>query len=297
MKSVFEKISIVAFVIGSILLLINIYGLFIPLGNDDIYSNEHVLHKNDIEKDAQPLLKEVLEQEKIVDRKVYFKKVVHAVNKNMAHYWWGEGRTKYNLTIPIYENYIIWFKQYTNPDIYKFYEFCNYNRALERKVGLCSQHALIVDGILKDKNIPSKIVRLTGHLVVMAEVSDDENWILDSDYDVIVPFSLAEIEKDSTIIIPFYENNIDYSSYAISQVENNKGQDTDVNILTLNQMINIYGKKGNSMADGVEEYWGDKCFYESMSYYLIWLIPLILILPLFMFRIKAYKRNVALEKK
>ena len=79
-------------------------------------------------------------------------------------------------------------------------------------MGLCSQHAIIVDGILKDKNIPSKIVRLTGHLVVMAEVSSDENWILDSDYDVIVPYSLTEIEKDSTIIIPFYKDKILYSS-------------------------------------------------------------------------------------
>ena len=87
MKSILKKISIAAFMIGCILLLINIYGLFIPLGNNDIYSDKHVLHKNDIEKSAQPLLEEVLQQEDITDRKVYFKKLVHAVNKNMAHYW------------------------------------------------------------------------------------------------------------------------------------------------------------------------------------------------------------------
>jgi hypothetical protein len=204
----------------------------------------------------------------------------------MKHYIWNDKIINNNLTIPIYENYIIWFKQFTNPEIYKSYEFCGYKHALERKVGLCSQHAIIVDGILKDKNIPSKIVRLTGHIVVMAEVSDGENWILDSDYDVIVPYSLAEIEKDSTIIIPYYKDKIHYSSYAISQVENNKGKDTDVNILTLSQMIDIYGKEGNSLADDVEEYWGDKCCAEKMSYILIWLIPLLLMLPLSILKMK-----------
>lgn len=195
MKGVPQKIYLIASVIGVVLFLINIYGLFIPLGNDAIYSNKHVLHENDVEKNAQPLLKEVLQQEKIVDRKVYFKKVVHAVNKNMAHYWWHEGLSEYNLTIPIYKNYIIWFRQFTNPEIYKF---CDYKRALERKVELCSQHAIIVSGILNDKKIPNKMVGLTGHLVVMAEVSSGKKWILDGDYDVIVPCSIDEIEKDST---------------------------------------------------------------------------------------------------
>ena len=278
-KGVLHKILLVAFILGIALLLINVYGLFIPMGNNDIYSEPHVLHKDDIDKKAQTLLKEVLDEKNITNKEEYFKKVVLSVNKNIAHYWWNEGRTKYNLTIPVYENYILWFKQFTDPRHHKFYEFANYKRALERRIGLCSQHAITTCGILEDKNISCKIVGLSGHVVAMAEVEPDKYWILDSDYNVIVPYSINEIEKDASIVIPYYKNNMEYSDYAIAQIEKNQGENTDVNVISLDELVNIYGKKGNSVVDGVEGYCGDKYSSEKMSFYLIWIIPLILIVP------------------
>ena len=286
MKKIINKVFLGMFLIGSVLLLINIYGLFQPLGNDEIYSETHVLHKNDIDKNAQALLKEVLSEKNITDRKEYIKKVVLAVNKSIAHYWWEEGRIKYNLTIPIYKNFILWFKQFTDARHYKFYEFCDYKKALERKVGLCSQHAITVCGILNEKKIPCKIVALSGHVVAMAEVEPEKYWILDADYDVIVPLHIDEIEEDPSVIIPYYKDKIAYSNYALSQVENNNGENTDVNVITLEKLVSIFGKKGNFIIDGVEKYCGKKFSCEERAAYLIWIIPLLLILPFLLSKIK-----------
>ena len=37
-------------------------------------------------------------------------------------------------------------------------------------------------------------------------------------------------------------------------------------------MVDVYGKKCNYMAEGVEDYWDDKCFEEGVSYYLIFAV-------------------------
>ncbi len=274
-----NKIFLIAFISGMALLALNIYGLFVPLGNTDIYSEQHTLYENDVDKNAQSLLNEVVNEQKITSREEYIKKVVLAVNKNIAHYWWNEGRVKYNLTIPIYKNYILWFKQFTDSRHYKFYEFCNYKRALKRKVGLCSQHAISVCGILEAKNIPSKIIALSGHVVAMVEVKTDKYWILDADYDVIIPYSIDEIEQNPSIIIPYYKGKMLYSNYALHKNEKGENKNTFVNAISLDKMEDIFGAKGNFVINSVKEYCGDRYFLEEMSFYMIWIFALILILP------------------
>jgi len=282
MKNYYYKILKATAIIGIILLCINIYGLFRSLGNDSIYSEEHTLFENDIDINARALLEEVLHEEKITNREVYFQKLVKAVNKNIAHYWRSEGRTDYNLTIPIYENYFLWTEQFITPKRYKYYEFCDYKRALERKVGLCSQQAIIVCGILEDKHIPAKIVGLSGHVVTEAEVKEGHYWILDADYGVIVPESIKQIEKDPSIIFPYYKGKMNYNQFSISQKQNNP--------IPLNRLVEIYGNEGNIVVDGVKGYCGDNYDFEEMTFYLIWIIPVVLILPFIILRMK-YIRN------
>ena len=279
---ILRKIFRILFIMGAVLLCINIYGLFKSLGNDSIYTEEHTLFNNDIDITSSKLLDEVLHEENIKNREVYFQKLVKAVNKNIAHYWRTEGRTKYNLTIPVYENYILWLKQFSDQKHYKLYEFCNYEHAVERKVGLCSQHAIIICGILEDKHIPAKIVALSGHVVATAEVEKGNWWILDGDYGVIIPKSIEEIEKNPTLIIPYYKDKMNYNRFSISQNQNNP--------IPLERLVRIYGAEGNFVINGVKGYCGNRYSFEKMSYYLIWIIPLIFILPFLIILIK--KSNI-----
>jgi len=270
----FYKIFKISFWVGIILISVNIFGLFIPLGNDAIYTEKAVLFNNDISQDPNDinLLKKVLSINEVENRKDYVAEVVKAVNKNIAHYWRDKGRYKYSLTIPFYENYLLWLAQYFYPKVYKKYEFCDYQKAIERKVGLCSQHSIIICGILEDKKIPCKIVGLSGHVVAEAEVGKETWWICDGDYGVVIPYSIQEIERKPELIIPYYRNKLIYSNYAKASEKNN--------LITLSKMVKIYGKEGNKITDGVTGYCSKKKYFiEKISYYLIWAIPIILMCP------------------
>ncbi len=279
MKQALKTIAYLLFFIGFALTLINIYGVFRSWGDDEIYTEKHSLFENDIQKKAKSDIDKLLKQEKIDNRELYFKKLVAAVNSGVAHYWSEEGREKYNLTIPIYKNWILWLGQFTNPKRNKYYEFCDYKKALDRRVGLCSQQAIIICGILNEKGIDCKMVGLRGHVVAMAEISTGKYWILDSDYGVIIPYSIREIEENPSIVESYYSDKLRYNHYSLSQNKNNP--------ISLKRMIEIYGKEGNRVGDGVEGYKGKKAVLkEKRSFFLIWIIPVLLMFPLLIIKIK-----------
>lgn len=105
----------------------------------------------------------------------YIVKLNNAINKGIAHYWADEGILKYNIRIPIYENYLLFLASYTSPRLFRKYEYCNYRKAVERGIGLCSQHAIIISKILEENGINSKIIGLSGHVVTMAQIHKENN--------------------------------------------------------------------------------------------------------------------------
>ena len=68
------------------------------------------------------------------------------------------------------------------------------------------QAKLLHKKLLKEKNINSKIVGLDGHVVATAQVDKMQNqwWVLDSDYGVIIPHNLREIEHNPKLISTYY---------------------------------------------------------------------------------------------
>jgi hypothetical protein len=249
------------FIVGTLLLTINVYGQLTSLRNPEIFTEQKVFFKNDIVLTEDQVY--AITNTAIGDRKVYVKNVNVAVNQGVAHYWNGEGLQKYHLQVPIYENYVLFVLSYIVPQNFRKYEFLDYRRALERGVGLCSQHAIILAGILNEKGITSKIIGLSGHVVLTAQVDEESNewWVLDPDYGVVIPYDLDTIEKEPEIIKSFYAR---------------EGYDD----ATINLLIGIYNKDGNILV-GVGEYSLMYRYFETASYILIWVLPLILILPYF----------------
>jgi len=248
------------------LIILNVFGLFITLRNNDIYQERHVFFKNDIsmtEKEAKAILYNLS-----LPKEDYVVKVTETVNKAMAHYWENEGIIEYNLRIPIYENYLLFAAGYLLPE-YRKYEFCNHHKALERGVGLCSQHAIVAAGFLEEGGFDTKLIQLSGHFVASVKTDDSEWWTIDPDFGVVINHSLSEIEKNPSIIIPYYES---------------KGYDSQI----IDEWVTVYGKEGNIVNErGVWEW--NKCYIEYLSYILIWAIPLVLITPIiFSFRKDIY---------
>jgi hypothetical protein len=282
------KIVRLLMLFGAVLLLINIFGLFKPLRNPDIYQEEKTYFKNDIILTEEEFYKKISRENEL--DKDYVKKVVRAVNDGFAHYTEINGLKseinglkKYNLLIPFYENYILYALKFILPlEYYKYYEYCDYHKAIARGVGQCGQASVILSGILEDNNIKAKIAWLNGlHVVNLVQV-DKENdlwWVADPDYGVIIENDLEEIEKNPEIIIPYYQEKI-------PEIKDKNQQNKIINIL-----LTSYKGKNKVIANGINKYCGPKYYIEYLSYILIWVLPIILILPYLYLKIKSnYKQ-------
>ncbi len=249
------KIAVVAvlvllFLLGTALLTLNAYGTTRTLRIQNNYENQYWLHKNGTILTEKQFYKSIIRGEDESDKE-YAIQVNIAVHDGIAHYWSGD------LRVPIWENWILFL------DGSKKYEYYDYNRAVERGVGLCSQQALIVAGILNQNNIRTKIFGLQGHVVT--EVLVDRNntwWILDPDYGVVVPHSHKETNDNPSIVAEHYREC---------------GYQDDVIL----QMTKLYGGgTSNLIYNSAALYYGLSDFrHESVSYKLKWVIPILCLLP------------------
>jgi hypothetical protein len=270
-----KKIYKVIFLIALLLLGINIYGLFRTMRNPAIYSEEKTLHNriNDITI-KYPEIKEMLkrkEHESNIDFAVRINKVV---NDGFIHYWKAEGIDKYHLRVPVWENWLLYLASYISPKKYKFYEFSNYKKNLERGVGLCSTHSTIVKGVLLDNGIKAELLDVGGHhVVVRAELNDTATYILDPDFGVVVPNDTLAITANPELVRGPYAN---MASLYYSDAKD--PYTTDI-------MVNIFGKK--KYVYSVDNW------FEYFSYWAIWIIPFILALP---YALMLFRRKMASNK-
>jgi hypothetical protein len=75
------------------------------------------------------------------------------------------------------------------------YERRDYHAALAKGVGICSQAALAVADYLNRHGVATRIAGLDGHVVAVAEVAGG-SYVLDADYGVVLPMTMAEAESD-----------------------------------------------------------------------------------------------------
>lgn len=251
-------IKVVAFTLGIILLAINAVGLFKTMRNEDLYNETNTGRLNDITIRLEEARKELKRKTGESD-KDFSIRVNDVVNKSMMHYWKDAGAKKYNLRVPVWENYVLFLANSFKKE--KKYEFQNYRKDLERGAGLCSAHSIVVKGVLLDNGIEAHLWDIAGHVVVRARVSENEWYILDPDFGIVVPFDIQEIESDPEIVRPAYANMAE-----LYKPDYNDPYTTD-------HVVEIYGRDGNHI-------YADNPAFEKTTYIAVWCIPLILILPL-----------------
>lgn len=190
----------------------------------------------------------------------YIYRLTDIINGGMVHYWGDEVR-KYNLRVPAWENYLLYAGSYIRPDIYLKYEFAQPEIALERGVGLCSQHAIVLATLLQQNGVRATLMGLSGHVVVSATDSTGRPYLADADFGPVLPFDIATAEKRPELVRNYYR----------PFVNDEKIRET---------LVQIYGPDGNRPWT-VQEYFYQKIYYvEYIAYILKWLIPIALFLPL-----------------
>lgn len=191
----------------------------------------------------------------------YVQRLTTVVQAAMLTFWPSEGVDRYRLRVPAWENYILYARSFVEPGYFRRYEFVDYRRAIERGLGLCSQQAVALTEIVRERGMAADIVHLEGHVV--ARVRTDGSWVVaDPYFGVVIPRDIAEIESRPEIVAPYYER----AGYEASLVR---------------QLVTIYGKADNRIyRDGPTQYLAVNYQSERASYYLIWLLPLLAMLPL-----------------
>ncbi len=249
-------ISTTLFISGMVLMVFNITGLFKSLRNEELYS-EITPYKDDITirfEEAKKLWKRG-ENESVKDFAV---RATMLVNKSMAHYYRDEGIKKYNMRVPLWENYILRIKQWITGR--KKYEFRNYKKVIERGVGICSQPCIGLKYLLNANGIQADLWDLQQHIVVGVTFYDKTEYTLDPDYGYVIPVAIRGLQENPNLVREAYKNHD--GVYASHVTEHKHTED----------IVKMYTQEGNRI------YYMKKPF-EDFSYIAKWVLPFLLILP------------------
>jgi len=124
----------------------------------------------------------------------YVRRLTGLVHRSMISFYPDLRRSPaFRFRVPATENYLLWSFAWLRPSTYRQYEYRVAERAIERGYGACSQFALATLDFLTRSGIRASLVSLADHVVVQAVDADGRHWMLDPDYGVSAPLSLAAI--------------------------------------------------------------------------------------------------------
>jgi hypothetical protein len=265
-------IAISSLAAAALLFLFNIVGVMIPLRHADIYHEPNNIFTNDLTLTAAEFRKRVPRQPGEAAPN-YARRMTETVADGIAHIQEADRATlqKYRWEIPIWENYLIWASRHgvqlqrwmrgtlaERGTAYK-YQFSDWRRSVERGVGLCPTHAFVLTDILQAAGIRNQAVNIGHHVLNRAEIEPGKWWMLDPDYGVIVPHDLDALRENTHLMEPYYTA---------------RGHGA-----WLDQLRDWYADPNPRFYESVREAQGSgRYYFEFVSYYLVWIIPVILLM-------------------
>jgi len=153
-----------------------------------------------------------------------------------------------------FENWILWvYSQYMGK-----YEWTDTKKAVRLGGGFCSQQAIVFNNILREQKIESRILGLNGH--VLNEVFIDGKWrVYDPDFNVIFEESLKELEDNFNKV---------YRAYRIAGRTHDESK----------YLEKVFASHEDNWHFSTSKHYDiKKYFIETVSIYLIWVVPTMLI--------------------
>lgn len=257
-KISFLVLAILACISGSAILTINLYGLTQTLAPANITIDDLRFKQKDVTMSRAMLLQNLPRQANESDQ-TYAERITTNIAATIAHvHWLNYPPTKFNQRVPLWENYILYFMgMFSGIPEFERYHFSNPDKSIERGIGICGDASVLLSQLLSRQGIDSKIVTYPGHVVVEADYGSHKQ-VLDADYGVV-------LQND----VEFYHNHPE-------------------------QMVNEYRAAGfindaeEHLAKGIQKnyiHWNGvthfitkKYYFEKISYWLKWSIPLLLLI-------------------
>jgi hypothetical protein len=197
-------------------------------------------------------------------RAAYAHRLTNVVATSVMHYWYERDRRAFRLQVPVWENYVLWLAGELRPE-YRLYAFADPYKAIERGVGMCDQVSSALVTLLRREGLDARIVQLNGHTVVTAEVDAGVWHVLDADYNVAIPKSMAQIQAEPNMVRPYYQAAFNRLDPVFSRTP------LDL-IATFYAPPTYIGEPGANSALGEQ-----RIQFEALAYWLKWRLPLTLL--------------------
>jgi hypothetical protein len=242
---IMTTIKYCALVIGSTLIIINLIGLFYAypsLPSNYSYDPKEI----NVTSDDLDILPSELEYD-------YFKRLSRLIDSHVVHFW--EPNSQYS-HVSIFDNYLMYIlSHFEHFKRFRDYEFITPQHVLDRGYGFCSQVAKLAYRKLKENGFFAKVYAHKNHTLLIAKDHNNKEYIIDPNFGVVIPYSLAEVYENLGLIEEYYAGE--------------KPSQIDL-------LISVY-------ASGYQEYFSDTHYNklynsERTLYILKWVIPLMFIL-------------------
>ena len=212
--------------------------------------------------DHRPLVSQLHEEISKGDQEtdlVYTRRINKVIANRLAHINWNElPATKYNMRIPIWENYILAFMgRFSGIPEYSKYHFIDPLRSLERGIGICGDASMVMSQLLDRVQIENNIISMPGHVILSVKL-DDKEMLFDPDFGVELGISLSDLKKIGQKAGVFYGR-----SYPQSEVD----------IMSLVYSNAHLAKKWDNVAEFVTK----KYYFEPFAYFIKWFLPILLL--------------------
>ncbi|WP_440903478.1 hypothetical protein ACMZOO_11485 [Catenovulum sp. SX2] len=245
------------FLLSTALLLINTYGLFQDIRPQNI-AEEHLRFQGDFALPYQDVMAQ-LERLPNESAELFSRRATELIAQGLAHiHWEAYEPEKFNQLVPVWENYWLYLMgKLSGIPEYRKYHFADYKRSLRRGIGLCGDASMVLSQVLTLNGISNKIITFPGHVVVAANYAQ-EQWLLDADFGVVMPYSLDKLAQNSQAAALLYLA-AGYTQADYRFAEN-------------------MARQPFKTWDGVEHFITKKYYFEKIAYWLKWPFPIVLFL-------------------
>ncbi|SCA56305.1 hypothetical protein MTBPR1_20153 [Candidatus Terasakiella magnetica] len=170
-------------------------------------------HKNGLVRLSYSDMEERLEGLSKQNTEQYLRDVVEIFAARLVHYWPEDGQFDQDIVSNVRENWVLTFLSYSEKtlveagilDKYRFsrIERQNWQDITKKGVGLCSQVSLAAADFLVEQGFKVNMIGLDGHVVAMVS-EGAEQYLLDVDMNVLLPFGLDYAENNPDGVIEAY---------------------------------------------------------------------------------------------
>lgn len=240
--------------IGTVLLIINLYGLTQSMRPATFLNDELRFGAKDVSMNLEEYRQAVIRQDDESDIE-YAKRLTQVIADGTAHIHWEQYEPdKFHQRVPIWENWILYaMALFSGIPEFERYHFVTPSKSIERGIGICGDASMLMTSLLEDNGIEASIVTVPGHVLVTAEI-EGQSKVYDPDFGVILPYSAPELIHNVEAASQLYVD----AGYTIYD----------------RRFFNKAFSQPHRLWDGPEHFITTKYYFEKVSYWLIWLIPL-----------------------